>query len=914
MADNEKWVIKAKDGRIRGPYTTEQLLDMVRSQELDGNEWISTYPDIEWVRLSSKENFYDEILKVLNGQEERASVSEKTIPPAATRIVRIPAAAQQPEPTKAQTSVSQTIDLENIQKKHKKTYFIKLSMPIIFAVAVLATAAVFFSMGPQDTGDERIRLLSPRKGQSPMSEDQVKSKIQKALGEFSLDQSSNYLSAQSELVSVIEGNNKKIDVYPFLCLTYLELWPFAYQDSQDLKAMSTVMQMSAQVDPGGPYSGVCRVVDLYIRGRYQEAQNLTETLLQEGSDQPTVLMPFYYLKALVLDHEKDYISAASYLKSVQQLWPKWVKAHSLEGEIQLKSDKNNEAASLFRTALKINPEHKVSILQLGLLEIRFFLHPKQGEELLLKGVGIKQLISKSLLSKTYFTLAELKLKEGSTSKAMDYAKLAYQLNPSNAAAKNLLVQLGGVGRLKETKIKVQQLIFEGDQLAREGDCQSAQALYKTAFETDPKQATSALKAAECLWKLSFGTEAIDWLNKAIRGDPQLIAAYITLADYYSQRFDFVAASRTLTAAQRINPKSAEVYRGFALLELRRGNAKSAMGFVQKALSLYETDVESLLILAKAQLLLRDFRQAYGTAAKAVELDMNHREAQVVFSETLAGIQGRDAGIDYLTKLISSYPLVIEYRMALANLYLQDDKYAKSEEIVKQILRIDERPKAAYLLLAKIKQQQGQLESALEALTQASLLDPADPEPLFQAGALYLKVGKPAEASQQFSRILRINTLYPRVHYYLGMSAMQMNDAKEALNQAQLEKTANPNLADPYLLAAEAYAAQEQFSLCASEYQKAIRIRPQGVAVYVKLAQCYRKLGQFEVAITMLNQASTLESGYADIYKELGLVYEVKGDIRSAVESYNQYFALAPNAPDRAIIEGRISTLQQAPSR
>ena len=913
MSENEKWVIKAKDGRIRGPYTTQQLLEMVRGQELDGNEWISTYPDIEWVRLSSKENFYDEILKVLNGQEERSSISEKTIPPAATKIIRNP---NLPSSQEDRTSIviSQTIDLENIEKKHKKSSLIKLSMPIVFAVAFLASAAIFFSLDSQDSNDDRIRLLSPRKGQNPISAEQIKTKVQKALNEFSRDQASNYLSAQNDLVSVIEGSPQKTDVYPFLCLTYLELWPYSYQDSQDLKAVSTVMQMSAQVDPGGPFSGVCRVVDLYIRGRYQEAQNLTESLLQEGSDQPTVLMPFYYLKALILDHEKDFVSANSYLKSVQQLWPKWVKAHALEGEILLKSEKNNEAATMFRAALKINPEHKVSILQLGLLEIRFFLHPQQGEQLLLKGIGIKELVPKSLLSKTYFTLAELKLKEGSTNKAIEYAKLAYQLNPSNAAAKNLLVQLGGVSRLKDTKIKVQQLIFEADQLAREGDCQSAQALYKTAFETDPKQANAALKAAECLWKLSFGTEAIDWLNKAIRGDPQLISAYMTLADYNSQRFDFVAASRTLTAAQRINPKSAEVYRGFALLELRRGNAKGAIGFVQKALSLYETDVESLLIQAKAQLLLRDFRQAYASAAKAVELDMNHREAQVLFSETLSGIQGRDAGIDYLLKLINSYPLVIDYRMALANLYLQDEKFDKSEQIVRQVLRIDERPKAAYLLLAKIRQQQGRLDSALEALTQASLLDPADPEPLFQAGALYLKVGKPAEASQQFSRILRINTLYPRVHYYLGQAAMQMNDAKEALNQAQLEKTANPNLADPYLLAAEAYAAQEQYTLCASEYQKAIRIRAQGAAVYVKLAQCYRKLGQFEVAITMLNQASTLESGHADIYKELGLVYEVKGDIRAAVESYNQYFALAPNAPDRSLIEGRISTLQQGQAR
>lgn len=913
MSESIRWVIKAKDGRIRGPFSTQELLEMIRTQELTGQELISTYPEIEWIRLSKQETFYDEILKVLDGREERVESSEKTTPPSPTRIINRHQPVQ-PLPAAPKVEPQPTIELVNIEKKHKKNKWIKLATPIAFTISALAAASFLFTTGSNTSRDDRIHLLNPRKDQPPLPEAQVISKRQKALSEFSKDQVSSYVRAQNELVAVVEADHKKVEFYPFLCLTYLELWPYAYQDSQDLKTIGNVMQMSAQVDPGGPFSGVCRIVDLYLRGRYQEAQNLTETLLQEGSDQPTILMPFYYLKALVLDHEKDYISAASYLKSVQQLWPKWVKAHSLEGEILLKRDKNNEAANMFRNALKINPEHKVSILNLGLLEVGFFLHAQQGEQFLQKGISLQELAPKNLLSKAYFALAELQLKQGNATKAIDYAKQAYQLNPSNTAAKNLLVQLGGVDRLKETKIKVQQLIFEADQLAREGDCQSAQALYKTAYEADSKQAVAALKAAECLWKLSFGTEAIDWLNKAIRGDSQLIAAYTTMADYYSQRFDFVAASRTLNAAQRINSKSPEVYRGFALLELRRENAKGAIGFAKKALSLYETDVESLLILARAQLMMRDFRQAYGTSAKAVEVDMNHREAQVLFSETLAGIQGRDAGIDYLLKLITSYPLVVEYRMALANLYLQDEKFAKAEEIIRQVLRIDERPKAAFLLLAKVKQQQGKLEAALDALTQASLLDPADPEPLFQAGMLYLKVGKPQEAGQQFSRILRINTLYPRVHYYLGQAAMQLNDPKEALNQAQLEKTANPNLADPYLLAAEAYAAQEQYSLCASEYQRAIRIRPQGAAVYVKLAQCYRKQGQFDVAVTMLNQASTLESGFADIYRELGVVYEVKGDIRSAVEAYNQYFALAPNAPDRSLIEGRITTLQQGPGR
>jgi tetratricopeptide (TPR) repeat protein len=200
--------------------------------------------------------------------------------------------------------------------------------------------------------------------------------------------------------------------------------------------------------------------------------------------------------------------------------------------------------------------------------------------------------------------------------------------------------------------------------------------------------------------------------------------------------------------------------------------------------------------------------------------------------------------------------------------------------------------------------------ALELLLKAAVLDPADAEPLFMAGNIYLELKKPQEASVQFQRVLTINKLYPLVYYQLGRAALQMNDPRTALSFTEQEKRANPNLADAYLLAAEAHTLMQQYSNCATEYQKAIKLRPQQAFIYVKLAQCYRKAGSLDVAMNMLAVAATKESGLADIYKEQGAIYELKGDSAHAIEAYNQYFVLDPDAPDRAQIQERISTLQR----
>ena len=103
---------------------------------------------------------------------------------------------------------------------------------------------------------------------------------------------------------------------------------------------------------------------------------------------------------------------------------------------------------------------------------------------------------------------------------------------------------------------------------------------------------------------------------------------------------------------------------------------------------------------------------------------------------------------------------------------------------------------------------------------------------------------------------------------------------------------------------------KQYSLCAEEYQRAIKLRPQGASIYVKVARCYRLAGNVDVAMSMLNHAATQESGNADIYKEQGQIYEMKGDLQRAVESYNQYFVLDPGAPDKELILNRIQALQR----
>lgn len=957
MGDQKGWIVKDSEGRLRGPYGTQAILDKIAGGEFTGEEQIATYPGGHWIPISSDPQFYDHLLEALYGQANEADDWADEDPSAHLSfdpedpLKRPSERSGRPKKSKSKTSSSQSSDWdpektqvhvetmdEDTQPRVERVEFndeestsshsvIELKsmtslvrsevkkrafIPAVL-IGLLLVGSVYFFMQEDSVYEDRIHLMAPRAQAPEMSAQQVSQHVQWGVSEFLKDTYSSYVKAQNHLVQAIEGDPKNTEVLALLCLTYWELWPYAVQDSHDLKIISDSAQRASSLDITGADGATCRVVDLFVRNRMGEAKSLVSAKLddQNESEKPPILL--YYLKAYLLASFGEPETAISYAQSAQQLWPQWIRAYSLEARLQAQVGQVEEAANIYAKILKANPQHKEAIIELGLLEYREFRHPQKAEELLQAAMTSKEKAPKGVLSAGYMGLAEIELKKNSQSQALDYAQQAYSLNSSNMAAKNLIVKLGGMEKLKKTEIKSQQLVYEGDQFVREGDCNAAQAHYKTAYDMDKKNAVAAMKAGQCLWDLSFSTEAIEWMNKAIKADPNLIEAYVILSDYYTQRFNFLAAAKILGVAQRVAPKSYEVFRGYALVELRRKNPEGALDYGKRALELYATDVESHIIMAQACLEMNDYRQAYALAAKATEIDINNREAQVIYGQALAGIQGVDVGTNYMMELVNKYPLVSEYRLALGQILQEDERYAEAAEVFQQIVDIKEKPREAYLELGRVLKAQGNAKEALNAFLEAAVLDPADAEPLFEAGLLYLSVDKPDEARVQFERVLRINKRWPLVHYYIGQAELKKKNYKEAINQAELERQMNPNLADAYLLKAEAYSKLKQYSLCGREYQKAIQLRPQGAEIYVKVAKCYRLSGSLDVALSMLEHAASKESGLSDIYKEQGAIYEMKGDIDLAIEAYSQYFILDPNAPDRELIEARIRNLQRSPS-
>ncbi len=961
----EQWIIRESSGKVIGPYTKEAIHNLIARGVMDGEEKIARHPGGEWVALATIPEFYDLVIESLEAGAPAASSTTAEKMEANTVL----ATRVQPPKPKANTILTgeatkvaegsqlheftKTIrtGLSNLSKSlqslatkpaaapiPKKPFdrskFVpidnriptittngsadstKVEMPNLdlgtfrfVIIAVLIVGVGFYFLQDQFgatsiSGEGKIHLLAPGDQKGYLTPDEAKAIEMKVKAAFERDNTSDWIEAQDLLVKWAEAEPSNTGVREYLCLAYKELWQYSYQDAEDLQVLNHVAQTTRALNPSVRHGRTCELIRSWLSGKYQEAKGQLELLIQEFPN-----ISFYiWLKTDMLVSENDFINGQGFASLLVAIWPEFTRGKLLSVQASIGAGRFQEARERLTKILEQNPNHKVAKLMLGEIEYRNFQQEERAWELLNSALSTNELVPPQFSLSAYITMAQLSEKKGDLSKARGYAEKAFKLNPTNESLRRLVKKYGGDDQNFSKVYQSQKVMAEGDQYVRVGDCLAAQAKFQTAFDLNPKAPVAAVKAARCLYKLNQVFQAFEILKSAIKENPDYFPAYTLLADYYSQKFDFTSAMGVLNQARAYSTEAYEIYKGYALVELRKNNFGGSLGYSTKAISIYSTDPEAYVIMSKAHLGAGQPKEAVQVAQRAIEIDPINVEAQVAYGQALGVLQGENAGIDYLKKLATENKYVIEYKLGLADALKALDRFNDSLPYYEEAVAMEPKNKKAQIGMGESLSGIGKVEAALSAFLLAATFDPTDPEPVVKAGLLYLDTSRLDPAIKQFERALMINKNYPKAYYYIGKAAFMMGNLQKALDSAMAERRANPNIVESYLLAAEVYMVTRKYTQCTTEYQQAIKIRPQGGDNYVKLARCYRLSGSYDVAQSMLDIAAEKESGYAEIYKERGALYQVQGDKEAAYKAYEKYLALSPNAVDKVDIEALMSQL------
>lgn len=313
-----------------------------------------------------------------------------------------------------------------------------------------------------------------------------------------------------------------------------------------------------------------------------------------------------------------------------------------------------------------------------------------------------------------------------------------------------------------------------------------------------------------------------------------------------------------------------------LLERRRGATELSTHSVE-ALSLYSDG----LALARAG----NDLEAAKRLEDALQKDPQFHVAQALLAETYDRLGYSDKAVAEAGKAIAGLGSASPYEAARIR-GVQARLGGKTEEALKayrDLCEIAPNSAEAFFDLAAIQEDAGDLEGALKSLLRVVALDPKYSSAHYALGRVRFKLGKPAEALQDFSAALALHTETGNqegratVLNGLGNACRTLGQPEEALKNYQ----------------------------AALEIRQRIGDRRGTATTLYNLAMIQRDLGRHDEGIESTTAALAINreignrEGLAFGYSNLGDIYQIAGRPEEALNSYQESLKIVREIDDPA---------------
>ena len=269
-------------------------------------------------------------------------------------------------------------------------------------------------------------------------------------------------------------------------------------------------------------------------------------------------------------------------------------------------------------------------------------------------------------------------------------------------------------------------------------------------------------------------------------------------------------------------------------------------------------------------------EAYGRLGKIYSAQKAHKSA-VEALET-AALYGGDSQ---------------EVLLDLAIAYFNAEQLEKAVQPLAKALALDPRNAGAHHMLGKTYFMMGELQKSIDELERALKITPNDYDASYTLGLAYLKgrqlapakriydqmlkqlgdrpqlhvlfgrsyreTGFLAEAIEEFKRAIALDSHFPRVHYYLGLTSL-LKDGPAALDSAaeefKIELASHPDefFANYYL--GIIFITQRKWDLAIGLLESAARIQSNNPDPYFFLGEAYQAIGKHDQAIDVLRKSIT----------------------------------------------------------
>jgi tetratricopeptide (TPR) repeat protein len=456
--------------------------------------------------------------------------------------------------------------------------------------------------------------------------------------------------------------------------------------------------------------------------------------------------------------------AETMLQECVSLEPQNLRHRAVLAAFLTKTNQIAKAEKVLRTAVEQDPKDDGR----RMLLIEFLSAAKKDnkaakQELL---AGIKDIPDSANLR---FGLASLYVQTTDPVKAMDvYREIIsrYDVRPEGLRARNLLsgllLQQGKQNEaekltdevLKENPNDNDALIAKARMLLARRDAQGAITALRTVLHDQPNLVDAYVYLADAHLLNKEPALAKDTLMKAVELNPKSVNARLALARYYGKTGDTVAAGKTVDAALKLAPGNYDALGAKFDLLMAKKDIMGAQGILEKIKATYPDSPTAYYQLGQLYLSQRKFDAALREFEQAsIKFKGSHQLMAAIVNVYLAEQKPEKAIIrlnDELTKEPSSRLYAHEL---LAEVYIRQKKYKEAEQALRSAIEANPTWNIPYQNLANVYVARGDFSSADQVYAEGLKAIPDDPQLLLSMAGMYERNKNYDKAAAAYERVL-----------------------------------------------------------------------------------------------------------------------------------------------------------------
>ena len=428
-----------------------------------------------------------------------------------------------------------------------------------------------------------------------------------------------------------------------------------------------------------------------------------------------------------------------------------------------------------------------------------------------------------------------------------------------------------------------------------GDLEGAEKEAKVALRDSSTRPMAWATLGAIRIRQKHYAEAAECLSTALRLNPGLVGARVSLGEVYALTGKKTQAREVFRAILRTSPDNREARFALARLESASGNFTASLTAAEPILAELRRSSDGILLLARDYAGLKRKDSLLALVPDWDGLSEVSANSSTEFASLLANSGLNPQALDVLEKAKSGGEVSYDMALALGNLYFSKGDLNGAFESYEAALTLNPACIDCLLHLATTAARQKDPEKALAYLIKAKRKRPDNAEVLFEFGRACLELDLPDDAMPALQRAARLQPNNDSYAYVLASAKLSKKQYEVAGKLFQALLTKHPedsilNYAMGSLLFLEVKLDEARKYL-----RRSVELQPDQSAAYYYLGLVAEGKGEGDQAIATLKDVLRRDPDYGPAYEALGRILVKQRKYEEAQQALEKAVVLNPDS-------------------